>query len=265
MLAGQNKYKKHSKTTGYNLYNAKDSLVGGSRYSNIWQRAFDPLLQSVVTRDFLLFVFFRIRCWRNTLVKGAGWLSSRRNYSNRDQQNISLEIQTPIPMKLEHCVKCKQKTKYNDLQIPFNLYSIEYTTKTRYLMFKLINFIFIFLLQIFTHFEFDSSSTFQLSWDSMYVYHCVTSPFLLTTLKCLGTEDTNGWSFVGGIFSHSCLMYDFRPSTVRGVRCHILRFIMRHAFPMDCRSGLQADQSSTNTLLLRSHAVVTRTECVLLK
>ena len=33
------------------------------------------------------------------------------------------------------------KTEYNDLQILFNLNSIEYTTKTRYLMFKLINFI----------------------------------------------------------------------------------------------------------------------------
>ena len=86
--------------------------------------------------------------------------------------------------------------------------------------------------------------------------------FPLTTLnKCLGTEDTNCWSFVGGILSHSCLMYSFSCSTVRGLRCRILRFIMRHTFSMGDRSGLQAGQSSTRTLLLRSHAVVKRAEC----
>ena len=44
--------------------------------------------------------------------------------------------------------KTRIKTEYNDLQILFYLYSIEYITKTSYLMFKLINFVF---LQIFTH------------------------------------------------------------------------------------------------------------------
>ena len=45
-------------------------------------------------------------------------------------------------MKLGRCVKHKLKTEYNDFQIMFNLNSIEYTTKTRYSMFKLINFFF---------------------------------------------------------------------------------------------------------------------------
>ena len=95
-----------------------------------------------------------------------------------------------------------------------------------------------------------------------HFYHCVTSPFLFTTLnRRLGTEDTNCWSFVGGILSHSCLMNNFNCSTVRGHRARILRFIMRHTFSMGDRSGLQAGQSSTRTLLLRSQAVVTRAEC----
>ena len=56
-------------------------------------------------------------------------------------------------------------------------------------------------------------------------------------------------------------MYSFSCSTVRGLHCRILRFIMRHTFSMGDRSGLQAGQSSTRTLLLRSHAVVKRAEC----
>ena len=143
----------------------------------------------------------------------------------------------------------------------FNLNSIEYTTKTRYSMFKLINFLINWFLE----------NNELIIWWLQHVpkqlgqghfYHCVTSPFLLTTLnKRLGTEDTNCWSFVGGILSHSCLMYSFSCSTVRGLRCRILRFIMRHTFSMEIGSGLQAGQSSTRTLLLRSHAVVKRAEC----
>ena len=67
--------------------------------------------------------------------------------------------------------------------------------------------------------------------------------------------------FVGGILSHSCLMYNFSCSTVQGLSCRILRFILCHTFSMGDRSGLQAGQSSGCTLLPRSHAVVTRAEC----
>ena len=42
--------------------------------------------------------------------------------------------------------------------------------------------------------------------------------------------------------------------------CLICLFMMRHTFLIGDRSGLQADQSSTHTLCLRSHAVVTRAE-----
>lgn len=45
------------------------------------------------------------------------------------------------------------------MQILFVLYSIEYTTTTIYLMFKLINLA--ISLQIFTHFEFDAYKMFQ--------------------------------------------------------------------------------------------------------
>ena len=95
-----------------------------------------------------------------------------------------------------------------------------------------------------------------------HVYHFVTSPFLLITLnKHFGREETNSLSFSCGILSHSCLMNRFSCSTVRGLLCRILRFIMRHTFSMGDRSGLQAGQGRTWTLLLRSHAVVTRAEC----
>ena len=45
----------------------------------------------------------------------------------------------------------------------FNLNSIEYTTKTRYSMFKLINFY--FFGKIIINLEFDGCNTFQRSWD----------------------------------------------------------------------------------------------------
>ena len=59
-----------------------------------------------------------------------------------------------------------------------------------------------------------------------HVYHCM--DFV--------PEGTNCWSFVGGILSHSCLMYDLGCSTVRGFRCCILCFI-NHTFSMGDGSG----------------------------
>ena len=53
---------------------------------------------------------------------------------------ITTILPTPNPMKLGRFVKRKIKTEYNDMQIMYNLCSIEYTTKTRYVMFKIINF-----------------------------------------------------------------------------------------------------------------------------
>lgn len=54
---------------------------------------------------------------------------------------------------------------------------------------------------------------------------------------------------------------DFSCSTVRGLGCRILLFIMRHTFSVGDRSGLRAGQYTTYTLILRRHAVVTRAEC----
>ncbi len=77
-------------------------------------------------------------------------------------------------------------------------------------------------------------------------------PFLFTTLKRrLGTEDTKWWSVSGVILSHSSCKQVLRWATVRGLRCRILRFKMRHTFSIGDRSGLQAGQSSTRTLFLR--------------
>ncbi len=82
-------------------------------------------------------------------------------------------------------------------------------------------------------------------------------PFLFTTLKRrLGTEDTKWWSVSGVILSHSSCKQVLRWATVRGLRCRILRFKMRHTFSIGDRSGLQAGQSSTRTLFLRSQDFV---------
>ena len=127
-------------------------------------------------------------------------------------------------------------------------------------MFKLINFI-VFFANIHS-FWFWCLQHVPKELGQQHVYHCVKSPLLLTTLnKHLGTDDTNFWSFVSGILCHSCLIYDFSCSTVRGLRCRILRFVMCHTFSRGDRSWLQAGQSSTCTLLLWSHAGVTCAEC----
>ncbi len=87
-------------------------------------------------------------------------------------------------------------------------------------------------------------------------------PFLFTTLKRrLGTEDTKWWSVSGVILSHSSCKQVLRWATVRGLRCRILRFKMRHTFSIGDRSGLQAGQASTRTLFLRSQDFVMCAEC----
>ncbi len=87
-------------------------------------------------------------------------------------------------------------------------------------------------------------------------------PFLFTTLKRrLGTEDTKWWSVSGVILSHSSCKQVLRWATLRGLRCRILRFKMRHTFSIGDRSGLQAGQSSTRTLFLRSQDFVMCAEC----
>ncbi len=87
-------------------------------------------------------------------------------------------------------------------------------------------------------------------------------PFLFTTLKRrLGTEDTKWWSVSDVILSHSSCKQVLRWATVRGLRCRILRFKIRHTFSIGDRSGLQAGQSSTPTLFLRSQDFVMCAEC----
>ncbi len=87
-------------------------------------------------------------------------------------------------------------------------------------------------------------------------------PFLFTTLKRrLGTEDTKWWSVSGVILSHSSCKQVLRWATLRGLRCRILRFKMHHTFSIGDRSGLQAGQSSTRTLFLRSQDFVMCAEC----
>lgn len=58
----------------------------------------------------------------------------------------------------------KMKTECNDLQSIFNLYSVEYSTKSMYLMFKVINII-VFYNNVLLYYEFDACITFQASSD----------------------------------------------------------------------------------------------------
>ncbi len=86
-------------------------------------------------------------------------------------------------------------------------------------------------------------------------------PFLFTTLKRrLGTEDTTWWSVSGVILSHSSCKQVLRWARW-GLSCRILLFKMRHTFSIGDRSGLQAGQSSTRTLFLRSQDFVMCAEC----
>ncbi len=87
----------------------------------------------------------------------------------------------------------------------------------------------------------------------------VAIPFPTTLKRRLGTEDTKWWSVSGVILSHSSCKQVLRWATVRGLRCRILRFKMRHTFSIGDRSGLQAGQS--RTLFLHSQDFVMCAEC----
>ena len=100
----------------------------------------------------------------------------------------------------------------------------------------------------------------QTIWDRG-MFTTGTSPLLLITLcNRSGTEYINCCSFSSGIITHSCCIQALSCSIVCGRRCLILLFMMRHAFSIGDRFGLQTGQSSTHTLCLRSHAVETRAE-----
>lgn len=77
---------------------------------------------------------------------------------------------------------------------PFDRYSFEYSTNTKYLMFKLMNSC-CFFVNCFCNYrqisKFDTCNTFPTQLEQGHVYHCVTSLFLLTLSKCVGTEGTD--------------------------------------------------------------------------
>ncbi len=87
---------------------------------------------------------------------------------------------------------------------------------------------------------------------------CISSSF--KTVWHLGIEVMSFWSFGVGIWSHSCLV-----SSCWRAHCHLFdvffRLIMHQMFSLGNRSGLQAGQFSTRTLLLRSYAVVIAAVC----
>jgi len=105
--------------------------------------------------------------------------------------------------------------------------------------------------KISSHLEFDVSK--KLGQD--HFYRCVESPLLFTTVcKHLGTEDTSCWTFVGRRIPAA-------GSSVLGLLCLILRFMMWKTFSFGKRCELQTAPSSTWTLLLRSYAVAIDAVC----
>ncbi len=87
-------------------------------------------------------------------------------------------------------------------------------------------------------------------------------PFLFTTLKRrLGTEDTKWWSVSGVILSHSSCKQGLKVGNSTGSSLsHFALQNAPHILYWD-RSGLQAGQSSTRTLFLRSQDFVMCAEC----
>ncbi len=95
-----------------------------------------------------------------------------------------------------------------------------------------------------------------------HVYHGVASPLLFKTVwRRLGIEVMSFWSCGVGIWSHSCLIQVSSCWRVCGCLWRIFCLMMRQMFSLGGRSGLQAGQFSTRTLLLRSHAVVIAAVC----
>ncbi len=74
-----------------------------------------------------------------------------------------------------------------------------------------------------------------------------------------GYEFLEFWSF--GIWSHSCLIEVSSCWRVRGHLWRIFSLMVHQMFSIGVRSGLQAGQFSTRTLLIRSHAVVIAAVC----
>ncbi len=113
---------------------------------------------------------------------------------------------------------------------------------TKYFMFCLVNFM--SFVNIHPFLSFRPATHSKKSWDSKAF-----------------TIDTKWWSVSGVILSHSSCKQVLRWATVRCLRCRILRFKMCHTFSIGDRSGLQAGQSSTRTLFLRSQDFVMCAEC----
>ncbi len=90
---------------------------------------------------------------------------------------------------------------------------------------------------------------------------CSISSLFKTVWRRLGIEVMSFWSFGVGIWSHSCLIQVSSCWRVCGRLWGIFRLMMHQRFSIGERSGLQAGQFSTRTLLLRSHAVVIAAVC----
>ncbi|XP_061776836.1 ras-related protein Rab-8A-like isoform X1 [Nerophis ophidion] len=75
--------------------------------------------------------------------------------------------------------------------------------------------------------------------------------FMETSAKANINVETAFLTLARDIKSKMDTKMSFSHSTVRGLRCRILRFIMRHTFSMGDRSGLQAGQESTRTLFFK--------------
>lgn len=118
------------------------------------------------------------------------------------------------------------------------------STKTRFLMFQLINFMggIIHILN-----SMPATGSKKVPKKVFRWFHGVTSLFLVTPLrKCLGTKDTSRRGSDNGIVSQSCSKYILSCSTIKVFRCRILQFIKCCIFSM---TGVDTQASLAPTLV----------------
>lgn len=135
-----------------------------------------------------------------------------------------LKTHNPIPKMLGRSLKCKQNENAMICKTQTHIFCHNRTEKT-YQLFKQT---FYYFMTNIGSFWTDDSNVWT-AFGQSHVYNCVA--VLLTSVhKCLRTEDSSCWTSGKWTVSHFCLIYDASYSTVLGLLCHILHFMMCQMF-----------------------------------